>query len=77
MAGIPGHPPSLVEPPTGCRFADRCPIAVERCRVETPELRAVAGGQLAACHLAEPTQVPAAAAAVAGGEDGVTGGLHG
>ena len=78
VAGIPGHPPSLVEPPIGCRFADRCPIAVERCRVETPELRVVVGGQVAACHLAEPAEVQVPAATVAVSRDeGDPGGSHG
>ncbi|HJZ47395.1 MAG TPA: oligopeptide/dipeptide ABC transporter ATP-binding protein, partial [Roseiflexaceae bacterium] len=45
-------PPRLSALPTGCRFHPRCPLAVERCIVETPELRAVAQGQLVACHLA-------------------------
>ncbi len=55
VAGIPGYPPSLIDPPIGCRFADRCPIAVERCRRETPVLREVAPNQIAACHLAGTT----------------------
>jgi len=52
---IPGAPPSLVAPPPGCRFHPRCPIAVERCRVEEPALRELAPGHVAACHLAGPT----------------------
>ena len=54
VAGIPGHPPSLIEPPVGCRFADRCPLAIERCRVEEPVLRSMTPGQTVACHLATP-----------------------
>jgi len=38
--------------PKGCVFAPRCPMAEARCRSETPELRDVAGGRQAACHLA-------------------------
>ena len=53
VAGIPGYPPSLIAPPVGCRFADRCALAIERCRREEPPLRQVADGQLAACHRAE------------------------
>jgi len=53
VAGIPGYPPSLLQPPVGCRFADRCPMVIERCRAESPALRLVAEGQLAACHRAE------------------------
>ena len=51
--GIPGYPPDLRGPLVGCRFHDRCPIRVARCLTEEPELRAVASGHLAACHLAE------------------------
>ena len=36
---IPGKPPSLLNPPTGCRFADRCPFAMEKCKVEPPVFR--------------------------------------
>jgi len=35
---IPGRPPDLVNPPTGCRFAPRCPYARERCSEEEPPL---------------------------------------
>ncbi|MBF6605194.1 MAG: ABC transporter ATP-binding protein [Chloroflexi bacterium] len=52
VAGIPGHPPDLIEPPSGCPFADRCPLAIERCRVEAPLLRPMAAGHTVACHLA-------------------------
>jgi peptide/nickel transport system ATP-binding protein len=50
--GIPGLPPSLLDPPTGCVFHPRCPRAIERCSVEVPALREVQPGILAACHLA-------------------------
>jgi len=36
LVGIPGRPPSLLEPPPGCRFRDRCPLATERCKEEPP-----------------------------------------
>ena len=36
----------------GCAFAHRCPLVVERCRVERPALRSIGGGVSAACHLA-------------------------
>jgi peptide/nickel transport system ATP-binding protein/oligopeptide transport system ATP-binding protein len=47
-----GEPPSPLSPPSGCHFHPRCPLAVDRCRSEQPELRQVARGQIAACHLA-------------------------
>jgi oligopeptide/dipeptide ABC transporter ATP-binding protein len=46
-----GEPPSLFKQLRGCAYAPRCPIASERCRVETPELRSAAGDDRAvACH---------------------------
>jgi peptide/nickel transport system ATP-binding protein len=39
-------------PAVGCPYVLRCPIAVDRCRRETPALREIAGGHRAACHLA-------------------------
>jgi len=47
-----GEPPSPVDPPPGCRFASRCPLVEERCRVETPLLRQIERNQKVACHLA-------------------------
>ncbi|HEX5947127.1 MAG TPA: ABC transporter ATP-binding protein [Acidimicrobiales bacterium] len=38
LAAIPGRPPSLVDPPTGCRFAPRCPYAQRQCHIEAPPL---------------------------------------
>ncbi len=51
---IPGIPPSLRTPPSGCRFHPRCPHAMERCRMEEPPRFEFAGGHEAACWLAEP-----------------------
>lgn len=48
---IKGNVPDARNPPAGCRFHDRCPLAVERCRVEVPMLRTVAPSHSAACHL--------------------------
>ena len=50
---IAGEVPSLLDPPPGCAFHPRCPMAIERCRVETPRLRAIEAGHFSACHLAE------------------------
>jgi peptide/nickel transport system ATP-binding protein len=48
LAGIAGRPPSLLDPPAGCRFRERCPLATARCAVE-PAYRPVADGHLVAC----------------------------
>jgi peptide/nickel transport system ATP-binding protein len=48
LAGIPGAPPSLLNPPSGCRFRDRCPLAFEKC-VEEPPFVQVAPGHSVAC----------------------------
>jgi len=49
--GIPGRPPSLKTPPTGCRFAERCPKAIPACHTSVPIYREVKEGHFAACHL--------------------------
>jgi peptide/nickel transport system ATP-binding protein len=46
---IEGAPPSLLSPPSGCRFAARCPFAEPRCAAAAPPLLAVAPDHLAAC----------------------------
>lgn len=49
LVPIQGSPPDLHEPPTGCRFAARCPFALERCAQEPPPLTEIAPGHRAAC----------------------------
>ena len=48
LAGIPGAPPSLLNPPTGCRFRARCPLAFDKC-VEEPPFVQIARDHWAAC----------------------------
>jgi peptide/nickel transport system ATP-binding protein len=50
---IPGQPPNLMNPPPGCRFADRCSFVMDRCRREEPPLIEVGGGRRVACWLYE------------------------
>jgi oligopeptide/dipeptide ABC transporter ATP-binding protein len=50
---LAGDVPSPVNPPSGCRFHTRCPLAFDRCKVEVPLMREVAPGHFAACHLRE------------------------
>jgi oligopeptide transport system ATP-binding protein len=48
---LAGDVPSPLNPPPGCRFHPRCPIAVEKCHLEVPEWRQVTSGHWIACHL--------------------------
>jgi peptide/nickel transport system ATP-binding protein len=46
-----GDVPTPIEPPSGCRFHTRCPIAVDRCKIEEPPLRKLDDSRNVACHL--------------------------
>jgi peptide/nickel transport system ATP-binding protein len=50
---IPGMVPSLLAPPPGCRYADRCPRVLDVCRRDRPAPRAAAPDHEVACHAAE------------------------
>ena len=49
---LKGDLPTPLDPPSGCRFHPRCPIAIDRCKTEEPVLREIAPGHSASCHLA-------------------------
>jgi oligopeptide/dipeptide ABC transporter ATP-binding protein len=50
MEPIPGSVPSLVAPPPGCRYIERCALAIEPCRLSRPPLDAIAPDHLLACY---------------------------
>ena len=51
LESIRGSVPDLIDPPSGCRFHPRCPIAMEICREKKPDLKDVGNGHLVHCHL--------------------------
>ena len=51
--GLDGAPPNLADPPSGCRFHPRCPLAMDRCRTEEPQMLYLTDQHRVACHLVE------------------------
>jgi peptide/nickel transport system ATP-binding protein len=68
LVQIQGQPPSLLNPPRGCRFNPRCPYVMNICKQQEPDLRPVTdeGEHLQACHLDEQTKDREAAKLLAG-----------
>ncbi|MBN9526151.1 MAG: ATP-binding cassette domain-containing protein [Alphaproteobacteria bacterium] len=58
---LKGDLPSPLNPPAGCPFHTRCPVAIARCRTERPRLSEVATGHRVACHLVAPAKIGHAA----------------
>jgi peptide/nickel transport system ATP-binding protein len=50
LVAIEGHPPGILHAPPGCKFAPRCPFAMDVCRVEAPPYLPLEPGHLVACH---------------------------
>jgi peptide/nickel transport system ATP-binding protein len=55
---LPGAPPNLANPPSGCRFHPRCPLAMDVCREASPDLTTLAPGHRVACYAASPLVKP-------------------
>lgn len=71
LTGIPGSPPDLLHPPSGCRFHPRCPYVQPLFKEVAPRLREVTPGHFVACHLydgCQPGQSQVSLQAAVGGE---------
>ncbi|MEC5423212.1 dipeptide ABC transporter ATP-binding protein [Virgibacillus sp. C22-A2] len=53
---LKGSVPSPINPPSGCHFHERCPVAMEMCKSIVPELQDVENGSVASCHLLNKNQ---------------------
>ena len=54
IQALPGAPPNLAEPPSGCRFHPRCPRAMDVCQREVPAMQTLPGGHRVACFAVTP-----------------------
>ncbi len=68
---LEGKPPNLSDPPTGCRFHPRCPLAVDKCRHEAPPLVTVGLDHRSACWRSEDVRPVTAATKSGGADEGV------
>jgi peptide/nickel transport system ATP-binding protein len=64
-APLTGDPPNPINPPSGCRFRTRCPVAEPVCAAQVPVAAQLGGGHEAACHMAQPGSGHSQAARVA------------
>ena len=53
LVGIPGLPPTLINPPTGCKFHPRCPKVFQPCSDLIPEKEIIDGSSFFSCHLSK------------------------
>jgi len=51
ISSIPGSPPNLLNPPTGCLFHPRCEFAIDECKLTEPVLREISSNHFVACHV--------------------------
>jgi peptide/nickel transport system ATP-binding protein len=58
LVGIPGYPPLLLNPPEGCRFSDRCPLAFEKC-LQVPRFVEIEPNHFTACWKEVPPNAQA------------------
>ena len=56
LISIPGSPPNLINPPSGCRFHPRCPFARQQCIDEAPAIIEVEPNHYSACHFPESAE---------------------
>ena len=56
-APVAGEIPNPIDPPSGCAFHPRCPLANDRCRKEQPELKTVKESERVACHAVEENRM--------------------
>ncbi|ACB85956.1 ABC transporter ATP-binding protein [Natranaerobius thermophilus] len=56
LISIPGYPPDLMDPPTGCRFAERCPFMENICLEQDPGITAITDDHYLSCHFPEKYQ---------------------
>ena len=54
---LQGDVPSPLNPPSGCRFHTRCPLAKTICQETEPQLRQIRSNQFAACHLIDAEEI--------------------
>lgn len=57
LKSIPGSPPSLIDPPSGCRFHPRCPYVMDICKTQEPPFYEISQGHFAKCYLNEGKKI--------------------